>query len=82
MPLTMQVYWYGDGGSRKSEVKHISEFLAEESASVTSSKSPFCFEKGEVNGQVDMGMQMENIQVATLPKQDSDAFKLNLNCKN
>lgn len=53
MPLTMQAHWYGDGCSRKGGVKHISEFLAEESASVKLSKSPLCFEKGEVNSQND-----------------------------
>lgn len=51
MPLTMQVHWYGDGCSSKGGVQHISEFLAEESASVKSSKSPFFFEKGGANGQ-------------------------------
>lgn len=55
MPLTKQVHWYGDGCSSKGGVQHISEFLAEESASAKSSKSPFLFKQGEVNGQNDGG---------------------------
>lgn len=53
-----------DGCCREGEVKHISEFLAEEKASIKINKSPFSLEKS-VNGQNDGGLQLDNMQVAT-----------------